>query len=76
MGIPEFEHFESKLNGLMKTCLEMDELGVKLHDLTPGSRPYELVLRQLEANGRFLKAQAGAIEELIAGITGPKPAEA
>ncbi|PYV16287.1 MAG: hypothetical protein DMG21_12295 [Acidobacteria bacterium] len=44
----EFENFESKLNELMKTCLEMDQLNVGLQDLKPGSRAYEQVLSQIE----------------------------
>ena len=66
----EFENFESKLNELMKTCLEMDQLNVGLQDLKPGSRAYEQVLSQIECDARALKAQAKPLEQFITEING------
>jgi hypothetical protein len=64
------ENLESQLDELVKICLEMDQLSVKLRQLTPGSRAYELILRKIESNGRSVKGKAAALEQIIEGFNG------
>jgi SMC interacting uncharacterized protein involved in chromosome segregation len=72
MSLHGLEKLESKLDELMKICLEMDQLSVKLRGLKPGSRTYELVLRQIESDSRAVKGKADALEEIIEGFNGSK----
>lgn len=70
MAETELENLEAKLDELVKICLELDQLGVKLRELKPGSREYALVLRQIESGGRAVKAKAAVIEEIVEGLNG------
>jgi hypothetical protein len=75
MAASGLENLESQLDVLVKIWPELDQLSVKLRELKAGSRAYELVLRQIESEGRAAKGKAAALEDIIERFNGSNVAK-